>query len=87
MPSFIWMWSPGRPISRLMKSVELSCGKFEDDDIAALRRAVEEAAMQAVAERPAAEGKGVAAIAVGEFLHEQIIADQQGALPSRRREC
>ena len=41
--------------------------------------AAEEAAMQRVAERPAAEGKGVAAVAVGEFLDEQIIADQQRA--------
>ena len=80
------MRSPGSPITRLMKSVELSCGIFEHHHIAALGLAAQEAAMHRVAERPAAKGKGVAAIAIGEFLDEQIIADQQRVLHRARRD-
>ena len=73
------MRSPGMPISRLMKSVELSWGNLKTTTSPRWGGCVRKAAVHGIAERPAAEGKGIAAIAIGEFLDKQIVADQQVA--------
>ena len=51
-------------------------GKLEHHHIAALRIAAQETALHVLAQRPGAEGESVAAIAIGELLDKEIIADQ-----------
>ncbi len=57
---------------------------LEDDDVAAIGIGAEQPSMQEVAHRPGAERKRVAAVAIGEFLDEQVVADQQRVLHRSR---
>src|SRR5262249_13081157 len=54
--------------------------QLEDDDVAALRPAAEDAARK----RDRAEGKRILAVAVGIFRHEKIVADEQRGLHRTR---